>query len=322
MNNNMEAQKLNWGKGYNSYANFYKYSSIKWDLSSLIEAAKNTEDRIKNKLISFSSTPDKLRGQTLAQILTLPAEVQYNIDKGKSIELIESEVIDLLLKSGYATQTAIDALTSQADYKNLKMGIKQGDIYSTKSELVKGLQNLSLAKKLGFTEVNISFQGSERVDRDITLEFIQRGPRGGIAGSAKVMDEVKSNMSNFYIGGSTEGVDVLMQLLKSRGTTYEKRVGRDGKIRCFFHITNKELEQAVNYVVYHKYSAMERQNGKDFTTNVVFTSPRGDVRLLSDMLIELQQDIAKGKNSTIMKLIWEKLESGRARVSLGYGFNK
>lgn len=321
-NNNMEAQKLSWGNGRGSYEWFSRYSSIKWNLNGLIEAAKNTENRVKDKLISLSSKPGELRGKTLAQILALPEEVQYDIDKNKDIDLIETEVTNLLIDTGYATQAAIDILVSQEGYKSLKAGIKNGDKYSTKSELVKGLQDLALAKKLGFAEVNVSFQGGERIDRDITLEFIQRGPRGGVSGSAKVMDEVKSNMGSFYLGGSTEGVDILMRLLKSKGTTYEKVVTREGKIRCFFHITNKELEQAVSYVIYHKYNAMERQGGKDFTSNVVFTSPNGDVRLLSDMLIELQQDIGKGKNSTIMKLIWEKLESGKARVSLGYGFNR
>lgn len=317
----MNAQKLDWGKksGRDSYDWFSKYHSTKWNLQGLIEAARNTEDRVKNKLIASKNFPENLKNKSLGEILTLPKEVQYNIDRDKSIDLIEQEVINLLLKSGYATQTAIDALVSQADYMKLKTNIQNGDKYSTKSELVKGLQDLSLAKKLGFNSVNVSFQGEERVDRDITLEFISLGPRGGIANSIRIMDEVKSNMGSFYIGGSTEGVDVLMQLLKSKGTTYEKVAGRDGKIRCFFHITNRELENAVNYVIFHKYSAMERPM-KDFTSNVVFTSPKGDVRLLSDMLIQLQSDLLNGKNSTIMKLIWERIESGNVRVSLGYGF--
>lgn len=318
MNNKMEAQKLSWGKGQGSYESFRKYST-NWNLQGLIEAAHNTEERVKKKLISSKNFPAELKGKSLGEIMALPKEVQYNIDKEKSIDMIEQEVINILIDSGYATQVAVNELISQTDYKDLKANIKNGDMYSTKSELVKGLQDLSLAKKLGFDKVNIAFQGSKRVDRDITLEFISTGPRGGET-SIKVMDEVKSNMGSFYIGGSTEGVDILMRLLKSRGTTYEKRIGNDGKTKCFFHITNRELEEAVNYVIYHKYNAMERQKGKDFTTNIIFTSPHGDVRLLSDMLTQLQSDLMNGENSTIMKLIWERMESGKARVSLGYGF--
>lgn len=63
----------------------------------MIEAALNTENSIRNKIIA--NNPD-LSKYTLDQLLSLPPELQYTITPDKDIDTMVDEVIDLLVQGG------------------------------------------------------------------------------------------------------------------------------------------------------------------------------------------------------------------------------
>ena len=65
--------------------------NVKWNLDSLIEAATHTEDKVKAKLLEYASEEVKQRyaDSTLDEILSLPPEVQMDIDYSKKIDIDE-----------------------------------------------------------------------------------------------------------------------------------------------------------------------------------------------------------------------------------------
>lgn len=147
---------------------------------------------------------------------------------------------------------AVKNLQASIGYQKLYQGVKNNDEYSTAAELIKGLQDLSMAKKLGFDYVQVYYQGKERVDRDLTLEFYntykrntKKGKKGDINFNDKLLsisDEVKSNMTNFSLGGHTDTQSVFMELLK--GGRY---IVNNERTEARYIINTQKLKSAVNF---------------------------------------------------------------------------
>lgn len=300
-----------------------------WDLSYLIKAAENTEESIRKHIIRDNP---HLSGYTLKELLTLPPEVQYNVDNNKDLDKMINEVVNRLISSGFVEQQAIEQLQKTSGYQNLYQDIKQGNKYATVHELIKGLQDLALAKKLGYDGVDVVYAGAERIDRDITLVFYKthknatsiwsKGDR--YSRTTTIADEVKNNMNSFTIGSHLGNKEIFKMLLAGGKYEMKNLTGNDAKNYkkiAVYTISTAKLESVVRYLIYNKYGGADYSGEPRFNAPTFFSS-NTEVRLLSDMLIELQNDLNQGKgdSDTIIKFFYGLTTKDKLQGRVVYGY--
>jgi len=318
------AKALNW-------KNAYTYQETIWDLTKIIKTAKNTEESIRNKILEYSSNADELQNLTLKEMLTL--DIQYKVDDSKSTDEIIKEVSELLITGGWATQEAINSLVNNQSFKDIKMAIENRNIYTNKNELAKALLNLSLVKKLGYDRVDIEMAGLERIDRDMTINLYARNKKIKKEividknSYVKLMDEVKSNTSNLYLGSSVIGAQWLYDQIKKG----PYKVSQDRK-RVQIYLYKEELVKLVNAIISHKYQGIDDTvmpndfvRKSHFTSNVFISSPNDkNVILLSEIFEELQNDLNNHKpvEKYALSLVFQKNQKNQLQGSVYYGTMK
>lgn len=315
------AKALNWQSKYN-------YQKTIWDLTQIIKAAENTEWSIRNKIIKYSSNADELQNLTLKEMLTL--DIQYKVDDSKSTDKIIEEVSELLITGGWATQEAITALINNQSFQDIKLAIEKGNPYTNKNELAKALLNLSLVNKLGYDKVDIQMAGLERIDRDMTINLYARNKRIKKEividknSYVQLMDEVKSNTSNLYLGSSVVGAQWLYDTIKKG----PHKVSQDRR-KVQIYLYKEELVKLVNAMIYHKYNGVNNYIGphgntvaSHFTSNVFISSPNDrNVVLLSEVFKDLQKDLNDHKpvEDYALSLVFQKNQKNQLQGSVYYG---
>ena len=313
--------------------------NVKWDLASLIEAATHTEDKVKDKILEYASEEVKQRyaDSTLDQILSLPPEVQMkDIDYSTDIDKLIDEVKTKLIKSDYVKEGVINSLMEQEDFKELKKEIKAGNPYATPQELIKGMQDLALVKKLGYGKIDIIFKGSKRVDRDLEMTFYGfKGKKGDIrkTPAVTVMDEIKKNTTNFYLGTSgNESYSLLKKLVDDKNSIV-KYDNPQKPTKIQIALSTQMAQNAAYYFIVHKYGATQAYNKGKYSdisrlnSNVIFSDTSGTTKLMSQLLTDLQ---TKLNNSNVtdkemldtLTLIFQKVGKADASGHLYYGTMK
>jgi hypothetical protein len=198
------------------------------------------------------------------------------------------------------------------------------------------MQNLSLAKKLGYGKIDMLFKGSARVDRDLEMTFYGfKGKKGAIRKEAAVtvMDEIKKNTTNFYLGTSGKEAYSLLQKLVDDKDSIIKYDNPQQPKKIQISLSAQRAQEAAYYFIVHKYGATQayktekKSDISRLNSNVIFSDTTGQTRLMSQLLQDLQ---GKLNNSNVtdkemldtLTLIFHRVGKADASGHLYYGTMK